>query len=182
MGLISLNGQRTCLPKLLCNARVPVPSQKSVSVTGQVLMLICTNRWIVMDERETFLILKITIGSGLIYVPLYFDPRTVTIKFTCSYFLLPSQFRSIRNQEDTEKRRIPRTHTLCPGVEPSFRTLHVHCDRRVTNQYTKVTCRYCKHDSHVITSNKGRPIVLDVSFAAVIALNLLRRAHDPQQR
>ena len=111
MGLISLNGQRTCLPKLLCNARVPVPSQKSVSVTGQVLMLICTNRWIVMDERETFLILKITIGSGLIYVPLYFDPRTVTIKFTCSYFLLPSQFRSITNQEDTKK-GVFQGHTL----------------------------------------------------------------------
>ena len=113
MGLINLNGQRTCLLEMLCNARVPVPSQKSVSVTGQVLMLICTNRWIVMDERETFLILKITIGSGLIYVPLYFDPRTVTIKFTCSYFLLPSQFRSITNQEDTKKKENSKdTHSL----------------------------------------------------------------------
>ena len=38
------------------------------------------------------------------------------------------------------------------------------------------------HVSHVLMSNKGRHIVLDVSFVAVIALNLLRRAHDPQQR
>ena len=36
MGLINLNGQRTCLLELLSNARVPVPSPGSVSVTNEL--------------------------------------------------------------------------------------------------------------------------------------------------
>ena len=181
MGLINLNGQRTCLPKLLCNAQALMLSLEK-SVTRQGLMLIFTNRWIVMDESpDPENRLAPILRSANCYNKIHLS----TFSATQSIFgplgnKKVGRYKKKENSKDTHS--LSRSRTQLPR-------LHVHCDRRVTNQYTNrvvrcesVTCRLCKHVSHVLTSNKGRHIVLDVSFAAVIALNLLRRAHDPQQR